>query len=608
MVDIRTPSGERIAGDSGPIGLALSGSGLKASLFHIGVLARLAELDLLRQVDVISATGGGAVIAALYHLHLKRALDTDGDVDTGSLAGMIASLERDFLAFVQTDLRARLFANPIANLKRLSTSHSSASRLGTLLERHLFRPVWQGASDQPIEMRDLAIHPRGDREFNPVTDNQKRHCKAPWLIINAANLGTGRTWRFDAERMGEPAAGPAARRLSRAPLLTQSLYRRLPETYAGMTLGAAVAASMATPGLLEPLRLSRLYPDPERPSSFLDIRLGDGRLADALGTEVLIERGCSRLIVSDGSGFETRLRGSSDNAESLQLAALEANRPGGVVLVPMLREIEALEVKPIGPIRHGHVTQDNADNEVTSYGVKRSLQKLIAGMRTDLDAPSETEAMTLMANGYLITKRAFQQHRASGLSWAHSLPLPPQTWRFTVVIDALRKPSRKLIKNLKTARLPAFRGPRLALGEAFGFGLFFLATAFTMVALGAFWSGLRPAAGADGTWILTTLGLLAAAAWFAGRHVGDGRQTSFRSAGLKPFFGWINKLSTVLLAVPLAVVARFRRRASRAFVNAGQLKNIGLEPIVHEKPAAAQPAVNRRKPSTQAAEPERKAA
>lgn len=31
------------------LGLALSGGGFRASLFHIGVLARLAERDLLRE-------------------------------------------------------------------------------------------------------------------------------------------------------------------------------------------------------------------------------------------------------------------------------------------------------------------------------------------------------------------------------------------------------------------------------------------------------------------------------------------------------------------------------------------------------------------------------
>ena len=49
-------------------GLALSGGGLRASLFHIGVLGRLAELDLLRQVDVISTVSGGSIIGAYYYL------------------------------------------------------------------------------------------------------------------------------------------------------------------------------------------------------------------------------------------------------------------------------------------------------------------------------------------------------------------------------------------------------------------------------------------------------------------------------------------------------------------------------------------------------------
>ncbi|MCP5188758.1 MAG: hypothetical protein H6991_13405, partial [Pseudomonadales bacterium] len=37
---------------AGKLGLALSGGGFRAALFHIGVLARLAECDLLRHVAV----------------------------------------------------------------------------------------------------------------------------------------------------------------------------------------------------------------------------------------------------------------------------------------------------------------------------------------------------------------------------------------------------------------------------------------------------------------------------------------------------------------------------------------------------------------------------
>ena len=42
----------------GKIGLALSGGGFRASLYHIGVLARLAELDLLRLVEYLSLRFG----------------------------------------------------------------------------------------------------------------------------------------------------------------------------------------------------------------------------------------------------------------------------------------------------------------------------------------------------------------------------------------------------------------------------------------------------------------------------------------------------------------------------------------------------------------------
>ncbi|MFY9941517.1 MAG: tetratricopeptide repeat-containing protein, partial [Desulfobacterales bacterium] len=38
----------------GKVGLALSGGGFRASLFHLGVLARLAEMDVLRSVEVLS--------------------------------------------------------------------------------------------------------------------------------------------------------------------------------------------------------------------------------------------------------------------------------------------------------------------------------------------------------------------------------------------------------------------------------------------------------------------------------------------------------------------------------------------------------------------------
>ena len=57
------------AGDPEGIWLAMSGGGLRAALFHFGAIKRLYELDLLEDVTVISATSGGAMIAALLGLY-----------------------------------------------------------------------------------------------------------------------------------------------------------------------------------------------------------------------------------------------------------------------------------------------------------------------------------------------------------------------------------------------------------------------------------------------------------------------------------------------------------------------------------------------------------
>ncbi len=576
------------------IGLSLSGGGFRASLFHIGVLARLAELDLLRQVDVLSCVSGGSIIGALYYLFLKRELDAHGEVDTPRLTEIVGEMERHFLSVVQKNLRWRVFSNLASNIRLSRADYSRTDRFGDMLDQLLYRPVFGGDQGRPVEMRTLAIHPRGHRDFNPVTDNGMRHCKVPMLMINATTLNTGHNWRFGIDRMGEPPRSAAIREVDKNWHLCQSRYNDLNHDYANMPLGQAVAASAAVPGAFEPFPLSRLYPHAERPDRNLRAELVDGGVYDNLGIDVLRERGCTHFLVSDASGqlsdlaepdvrITSTIRRSSDilmdRVRELQLARLQERHPGNVVLMHMMREMETPEFKPIGPADRGHIIHDRADTDVTSYGVERRVQKLLAHMRTDLDAFSDTEAFALMADGYLMTRRAFQELEKKQKTWTNGVEHPYESWRFAALFGELLQPSQGILKRLDVARYRFFKGQRLVRRLRFETGLlaFFCLLGFfgLVVALMSERFGLDLATVAK-----IELGIIAGILALPACQLLRSAASSIKVlAWLKGPLGFIESMATIAMAFPLYVVSHCHLYAGRLFLKAGELPRIDIEPI-----------------------------
>ena len=123
------------------LGLALSGGGFRASFFHLGVLRRLAELDVLRHVEVLSTVSGGSIIAALYILLLKRSLDSNPEPSPKDYVDIVKRLQCDFVRGVRKNLRTRLLLNPLATLRIIMTSRTLAERMGRLYERHLYKSI-----------------------------------------------------------------------------------------------------------------------------------------------------------------------------------------------------------------------------------------------------------------------------------------------------------------------------------------------------------------------------------------------------------------------------------------------------------------------------------
>lgn len=205
------------------LGLALSGGGFRAALFHLGVLHRLAELGLLRRVRVLSTVSGGSVLAGLYYLRLKRALESAPQVD---YVGLMREVSRELRDGIAANLRNRLFLNPWRNLAIICLGESLGRRMAGLYTRFIYGRVlreafpdeleWQ-RSGVPLMNARVDLRATADVRFGAGADQQltasiegfnaRSPDVVPKLVLNATSLNTGSEFRFEIAELGDPALG-----------------------------------------------------------------------------------------------------------------------------------------------------------------------------------------------------------------------------------------------------------------------------------------------------------------------------------------------------------------------------------------------------------------
>jgi len=196
------------------VGLALAGGGFRASLFHLGVLWRMAEVDLLRYVEVLSTVSGGSIIGALYMLLLKRELDVRGTLSRDEYVVLVQELCQVLVRGIQQNLRTRLFWSPLPLLRMMLTPYGMAQHMGRLYDRHLYRQILPGPG--PLRLRDLLVVPAGTKipdleAFNASGPRKlnatEPHSRVPRLILNATTLNSGAPFQFTSVELGDPRLG-----------------------------------------------------------------------------------------------------------------------------------------------------------------------------------------------------------------------------------------------------------------------------------------------------------------------------------------------------------------------------------------------------------------
>jgi len=444
----------------GKVGLALSGGGFRASLFHIGMLAKLAELDVLRHVEVLSCVSGGSIVGAHYYLELKRDLEAKGELTQQEYIEIVQRVEREFLIGVQSNVRTRVASSVFASIRMaLQPGYTRTSRAGELYEQQLYKRI-DGVSRRSLP--SLLITPKGTQSFNPRTDNWARESKVPILVLNSTTINTGHNWQFTATWMGESpqAINGAIDAIPRLRRMYIDGRDDIPENFRDFPLGQAVGASAAVPGVFDPIVLQNVYPN-------RTVRLSDGGVHDNQGLASLLEESCNVLLVSDASGqmqdatnppggilsvagrTNTILQARVREAQFDQLQTLQ--RSGGIdgaMFIHLTKELEADAISFDGA--HDTVDVIRELPSLTTYLVDRRIQKQLAEVRTDLDSFSDAEAYALMMSGYAMTEHALLVEKC-----APTLPINSTLaqWRFLRVQNALTNP--KSADNARMRRLLA---------------------------------------------------------------------------------------------------------------------------------------------------------
>lgn len=499
-------------------GLALSGGGFRATCFHVGVLAHLAESDELGGLDTISCVSGGSIAGAAYAVRLKALLAQKFDVDIcrDDYIDAVKDLINAVTTLAGTNLRMRALASPKAVLKMwLYPGFTFAERIAELLDRVLFLPLARkhpsfidvtekqlldqiNQSDSmtkpgtighfkallgkapigwPLAPWDLRGAPRcepldfgADRKYNA-----SRNAKCPQTVFNATSVNSGASFVFAPEAHGER-PWPYARQISSRPRFPWMSYD---EISAGaifapdrMKLSRIVAASASVPGLIPPILLRRVHEDA------LHV-LADGGIVDNQGVHHLIDAACDHIFVSDASGqlgyqaypdvssFSMMSRANDIMMERMRelgykelLESSTSKRVISTTHVHLTSELS--EPPPVSTFRPDNAMRRNMSEVLeevpTSFGVVRSYQGAMARLRTDLDCFCKQEVYSLMLDGYLQARAAFPSNVTSPNETDES----PE-WPFMIVEDALKtySPTGRLSVILEVGSNRFLRLPRL---------------------------------------------------------------------------------------------------------------------------------------------------
>lgn len=359
------------------IGLALSGGGFRATLYHLGIVRFLKDAGLLESVTHMTSVSGGSVIAAHLALNWDRYNGSPEEFD---------DVSQEIIDFVRLDVRNRI-------VRRYPFTLAHGLLLG-LMRRHPGRRMSRtGMLEQHYQkylFGDTCVYEL------PAT---------PELHILGTSLSEGGLFSFN--RSGllcQDRAEPGGTEMRSHPVgLT--------------TVPMAVAASSAFPGFFPPVLLSA-GDIGLTVGEFKTQHLTDGGVYDNLGVRMfqylgrnggqgrkysVVPEGFDAIIASDaGRRFQVE---ATDKAGTFLRGTLRSSD----VLMDRVWQLENEHFADSEQLIFAPITRIISEEEDPT-ALHPELQIQTGRIRTDMDRFGDHEISALIRHGYCVARQSLATH------------------------------------------------------------------------------------------------------------------------------------------------------------------------------------------------------